>query len=316
MFQGEWLRTGDTYVQDADGYYTCLGRTGDMLKASGIWVSPAEVESRLLAHDAVAQAVVVGRARRRRAGEAGRLRRAAGRAARRPRTSCIEFCRAGLPSFKRPRRVVFVDAIPDHRDRQDPPGRAAPMAATVLLELGSLSDVGLPAGRRLMLDGRPLIDVHLHPARLPGLKRAVGRVGAGLRHAASCATLYDDSTAPSSPAAFDAHLAARGRRRRRGARRVQPEGHRHRSRRGHAAAGRAQPGPGQVRANVNPHLHYPVDEELARQLDLGAVALQGAPGARRRSRPTTGAVPGVRDLPGPPASRWSCTAARRRSPAR
>src|SRR3954454_11141314 len=59
VFQGEWLRTGDTYVQDADGYYTCLGRTGDMLKASGMWVSPAEVEARLLAHAAVAQAVVV-----------------------------------------------------------------------------------------------------------------------------------------------------------------------------------------------------------------------------------------------------------------
>ena len=57
VFQGEWLRTGDTYVRDDDGYYTCLGRTGDMLKASGIWVSPAEVEARLLAHEAVAQAV-------------------------------------------------------------------------------------------------------------------------------------------------------------------------------------------------------------------------------------------------------------------
>ncbi len=40
VFQGEWLRTGDTYVRDADGYYECLGRTGDMIKASGIWVSP------------------------------------------------------------------------------------------------------------------------------------------------------------------------------------------------------------------------------------------------------------------------------------
>ena len=59
VFQGEWLRTGDTYVRTEDGYYSCLGRTGDMLKASGIWVAPAEVEERLLAHDAVAQAVVV-----------------------------------------------------------------------------------------------------------------------------------------------------------------------------------------------------------------------------------------------------------------
>ncbi|HEY3714640.1 MAG TPA: benzoate-CoA ligase family protein, partial [Jatrophihabitantaceae bacterium] len=59
VFQGEWLRTGDTYVRDADGYYECLGRTGDMIKASGIWVSPMEVEARLLAHPAVAQAVVV-----------------------------------------------------------------------------------------------------------------------------------------------------------------------------------------------------------------------------------------------------------------
>src|SRR5580698_149423 len=59
VFQGEWLRTGDTYVRDADGYYECLGRTGDMIKASGIWVSPMEVEARLLSHPAVAQAVVV-----------------------------------------------------------------------------------------------------------------------------------------------------------------------------------------------------------------------------------------------------------------
>ena len=60
VFQGEWLRTGDTYVKDPDGYYTCLGRTSDMLKPSGIWVSPAEVEARLLAHETVLQAAVVG----------------------------------------------------------------------------------------------------------------------------------------------------------------------------------------------------------------------------------------------------------------
>ncbi len=111
VFQGEWLRTGDTYVQDADGYYLCLGRTGDMLKASGIWVSPAEVESRLLAHDAVAQAVVVA------APDADGLEKPVAYVV--PRAGAvideddlIAFTRAALPSFKRPRKVIFVDSYP------------------------------------------------------------------------------------------------------------------------------------------------------------------------------------------------------------
>jgi benzoate-CoA ligase family protein len=111
VFQGDWLRTGDTYVQDADGYYSCLGRTGDMLKASGIWVSPAEVEDRLLGHDAVAQAVVVAGL------DPDGLEKPvafvvlkAGAAA--TEDDLIEFCRAGLPAFKRPRRVIFTDAYP------------------------------------------------------------------------------------------------------------------------------------------------------------------------------------------------------------
>jgi acyl-coenzyme A synthetase/AMP-(fatty) acid ligase len=111
VFQGEWLRTGDTYVQDAEGYYTCLGRTGDMLKASGIWVSPMEVEARLLAHEAVAQAVVVA------APDTDGLEKPVayvilepGRAA--TEAELIEFCREALPSFKRPRKVVFTDAYP------------------------------------------------------------------------------------------------------------------------------------------------------------------------------------------------------------
>ncbi|MBO0808679.1 MAG: AMP-binding protein, partial [Actinobacteria bacterium] len=48
VFQGEWLRTGDTYTRSADGFYTCLGRSNDMIKAGGIWVSPMEVEARLI----------------------------------------------------------------------------------------------------------------------------------------------------------------------------------------------------------------------------------------------------------------------------
>jgi benzoate-CoA ligase family protein len=111
VFQGEWLRTGDTYVQDPDGYYACLGRTGDMLKASGIWVSPSEVEGRLLAHDAVAQAVVVA------APDTNGLEKPVayvvltdGRSV--TEDELIEFCRQGLPSFKRPRKVVFVPGYP------------------------------------------------------------------------------------------------------------------------------------------------------------------------------------------------------------
>jgi benzoate-CoA ligase family protein len=111
VFQGEWLRTGDTYVQDNDGYYTCLGRTDDMLKVSGMWVAPTEVENRLLAHEGVAQAVIVG------APDAEGLDKPvafvilkAGHQA--TEDEIVAFCRQGIESYKRPRRVVFVDGYP------------------------------------------------------------------------------------------------------------------------------------------------------------------------------------------------------------
>ncbi len=58
-FQGHWTRTGDKYVRDADGRYTFCGRSDDMFKVSGIWVSPFEVESALITHPAVLEAAVV-----------------------------------------------------------------------------------------------------------------------------------------------------------------------------------------------------------------------------------------------------------------
>jgi 4-hydroxybenzoate-CoA ligase len=58
-FQGPWTYTGDKYTRDADGRYTFCGRADDMFKVSGIWVSPFEVESALIAHPAVLQAAVV-----------------------------------------------------------------------------------------------------------------------------------------------------------------------------------------------------------------------------------------------------------------
>jgi len=58
---GEWLRTGDMFYQDTDGYFYFCGRADDMLKVGGMWVSPAEVEACLMEHPAVLEAAVIGR---------------------------------------------------------------------------------------------------------------------------------------------------------------------------------------------------------------------------------------------------------------
>jgi 4-hydroxybenzoate-CoA ligase len=60
-FQGEWTYTGDTYTRDAEGYFRVQGRSDEMLKVSGVWVSPFEVEEALIAHPAVQEAAVIGR---------------------------------------------------------------------------------------------------------------------------------------------------------------------------------------------------------------------------------------------------------------
>jgi 4-hydroxybenzoate-CoA ligase len=60
-FAGEWTYTGDKYTRDADGYYVYCGRTDDMFKVGGIWVSPFEVEGALASHPAVLEAAVIGK---------------------------------------------------------------------------------------------------------------------------------------------------------------------------------------------------------------------------------------------------------------
>jgi benzoate-CoA ligase family protein len=59
-FRGEWTHTGDTYIRDHDGYFRFRGRTDEMLKVSGVWVSPFEVEEALVSHPAVLESAVVG----------------------------------------------------------------------------------------------------------------------------------------------------------------------------------------------------------------------------------------------------------------
>jgi benzoate-CoA ligase len=61
-FLGPWTRSGDKYSESEDGYFTYSGRNDDMLKVSGIWVSPFEVESAVASHPAVLEAAVVGHA--------------------------------------------------------------------------------------------------------------------------------------------------------------------------------------------------------------------------------------------------------------
>jgi len=62
VFAGEWVRTGDKYTRDPEGYYHYAGRADDMFKVSGRWVSPCEVEQALISHPAVIEAAVVGHA--------------------------------------------------------------------------------------------------------------------------------------------------------------------------------------------------------------------------------------------------------------
>jgi benzoate-CoA ligase family protein len=110
-FVGEWLRTGDRYRRDADHFYWYLGRTNDLFKVSGQWVSPLEVESCLLEHPAVLECAVVG------AEDETGLAKPKAYVVRRPNTAASEgelqaHVKARLQPHKYPRWVVFVDELP------------------------------------------------------------------------------------------------------------------------------------------------------------------------------------------------------------
>lgn len=110
-FVGEWLRTGDMYERDADGYYTYLGRADDMFKVSGEWVSPAEVEAALIECAGVLEAAVVPYT------DGDGLLKGAAFIVCAPDASPTEVdlashCRERLAGYKRPKRFKFVDALP------------------------------------------------------------------------------------------------------------------------------------------------------------------------------------------------------------
>jgi benzoate-CoA ligase len=113
-FLGEWTRTGDKFRQDADGFLIHCGRNDEMLKVGGMWVSPIEVESALIAHGAVLEVAVVATN-----DEHGLVK---------PKAFIVlkdgfaagdeiqhelqEFVKTHLAPYKYPRHIEFVDELP------------------------------------------------------------------------------------------------------------------------------------------------------------------------------------------------------------
>ncbi|MGC7096069.1 benzoate-CoA ligase family protein [Amycolatopsis lurida] len=145
VFHGEWMQTGDTYVRNSDGSLSCLGRFNDMLKAGGIWVSPAEVEDRLLEHPAVAEAAVVA------APDADALDKPVACVVPVPGRQVdgeelIGWCRETLAAFKRPRAVVEVPELPKTATGKIRRNVLREMVSTSLLGVPAKEPVDAPAG--------------------------------------------------------------------------------------------------------------------------------------------------------------------------
>lgn len=113
-FLGEWLLTGDKYVVDEDGYYWHAGRSDDMLKVGGIFVSPVEVESTLMGHAAVLECAVVG------APDSANLIKPKAFvvlkegyvASEGLKENLVAYCKEKMAEYKRPRQIEFVSELP------------------------------------------------------------------------------------------------------------------------------------------------------------------------------------------------------------
>ncbi len=110
-FQGAWTKSGDKYVRNADGTYTYAGRSDDMLKVSGIYVSPFEVEATLVQHPAVLEAAVIG------VPDANGLTRTKAFVVLKPEARATEddlkaFVKDRLAPYKYPRLIEFLAELP------------------------------------------------------------------------------------------------------------------------------------------------------------------------------------------------------------
>jgi benzoate-CoA ligase family protein len=114
MMLGEWLKTGDTYYCDADGYYWYCGRSDDMMKVGGLWVSPIEIENTLMEHPAVLESGVIG------AADSDGLMKPKAYVVLKSEYKPSDQLRVGLQNlvksklapYKYPRWVEFVDDLP------------------------------------------------------------------------------------------------------------------------------------------------------------------------------------------------------------
>jgi len=110
-FRDGWTKSGDKYSRDADGYYTYAGRSDDMLKVSGIYVSPFEVEATLMQHPAVLEAAVIGKE------DADGLTKTKAYVVRKDGQAVGEdelkaFVKERLAPYKYPRFIEFVEELP------------------------------------------------------------------------------------------------------------------------------------------------------------------------------------------------------------
>ena len=110
-FQGRWTKSGDKYVKNTDGSYTYSGRSDDMLKVSGVYVSPFEVEATLVQHPAVLEAAVIGKA------DADGLIKSKAFVVLKPGASADEaelkaFVKDRLAAYKYPRFIEFLPELP------------------------------------------------------------------------------------------------------------------------------------------------------------------------------------------------------------
>jgi benzoate-CoA ligase len=114
MMQGEWLKTGDTYYRDAEGYYWYCGRSDDMLKVGGLWVSPIEIENALMEQPSVLEAAVIGHPDT--DGlikpKAYVLLKTEFKPSDELRTQLQSYVKSRLAPYKYPRWIEFVDDLP------------------------------------------------------------------------------------------------------------------------------------------------------------------------------------------------------------